>query len=142
GLRRGGEGCGRAIAFGIGRGGGIAPHRQREARRLTARVERCELRGYRRRAGLQRGDLIAIEVELVLLAVDGQLARVRRLPRLSRPRLGLDELDAQAAQIGVELADARRRHRLALACLAEPRTRRLDGPGELTVFPGKEYLLP
>src|SRR6185295_3685740 len=56
--------------------------------------------------------------------------------------LGLDELDPQPSEIGVEFADARRRDRLALAGVGQAGTRRLDRLGELTVLAGEQHLLP
>ena len=58
-------------------------------------------------AGGQRLDLLALERDLLLLAVDRQLARVRRFAGLGRARFGLDELDAHAAQTTISTSATR-----------------------------------
>ena len=67
---------------------------------------------------------------------------MRRLARLGRTRFGFDQLDAQAAEIGFDLADASGGDRLALARVGQARMRRLDRLGKLPVLAGEQHLLP
>src|SRR5262249_21338338 len=142
GLRRRCQRSGRAIALGVRAGRSLALRGEGKTRRLTAGVPRGQLGGARRRPPVQRGNPVAVAVGLLLLAGDREFARVCGLTRCGRPRLGLDQLDPEPAEIGIELADAGRRDRLALAGVAEPSPRRLDRLSELTVLPGEQHLLP
>src|SRR5437868_9319456 len=101
-----------------------------------------ELHRHDRRAPLERGDLLAVEFDLLLLPVDGQLARVGRFARPRGVRLGFDELDPDAPEIGFHFGDAGRRHRLAIARVGQARARRFDRLGQLTVLPREEDLFP
>src|SRR5262249_36910547 len=82
------------------------------------------------------------ELDLLLLPVDRQFALVRRLARRGCARFRFHELDTHAPEIDLDLRDARGRGRLTLARLGEPRARRRDRFGELTVFAREEHLLP
>jgi hypothetical protein len=86
---------------------------RRDARASRAGSRRAsrqfDLGGDTRGPRVERLDLLAIERDLLFLACDGDLASVRGLTRLGRPCLRLDQLDAQAAEVGLDLADAPRR---------------------------------
>src|SRR3954471_17975682 len=139
---RGGQRLRRAIALGVRVDGRLAPRCERDLRRLAPRLERGQLRGNGRRARLERAHLLAVELELLLLAVDAQLARVRRFARRGRAGVSLDKLDAQPTEVVFHSGDARRRNRLALACLTETSPRRLDRFGELPVLAREQHLFP
>ena len=96
----------RAIALQPRFDGRGAPCRERRTRRFAPRIEQFELSGHRRRAILHRLNLLAVERNLLLLAVDGQLAGMRRLASRRRARLGLDELDPHAPEGRFDLGDA------------------------------------
>ena len=66
------------------------------SRRASSAVE---LRRHGRRRGRRAPAPARGRTNLLLLAVDGELARVRRLARRGRARLGLDQLDAQPSEI-------------------------------------------
>ena len=110
---------GRAIALGVGGRRPVAAVREGHTRRLAPGIDDLELRPDDRRPRLERLDLFAVERDLLLLPVDGELARVRRFARGGRSRLGLDELDPQASEIGLDLGQSSSRRRLALARLPE-----------------------
>ena len=73
-------------------GGRFAPGGERRAR-LAPRVERFDLRSHDRAAAAMRLNLLAVERDLLLLAVDGQFPRVRAFPRGGRPRLRFDQFN-------------------------------------------------
>src|SRR6185436_1501960 len=128
------------VAVGVGGGGAARP--QSQSRRFAARVEPLDLGGDARHPRVERLNLLAIERDLLFLARDGDLARVRGLTRLGRPCFRLDQLDAQASEVGLDFADPPRRDRLALPRVGQARARRLDRLRELTVLAGEEHLLP
>ncbi|HEY4958520.1 MAG TPA: hypothetical protein VII31_11960, partial [Caldimonas sp.] len=132
----------RALALRVGRGGRVAPRRQDLTRRLAPRVERLELGGDARRALVERLHLLAVELHLLLLPVDGELARMRRFARPGGARLGLDQLNSQPCKIGLDLGHAACRDRLALPRVGQTRARRLDGFGQLPILPGEEDFFP
>src|SRR5581483_1170697 len=133
---------GGAVAFGIRFRRGIATGRQRDTRRLATGFERVQLGHHGRRPRVEALNLILVERDLLLLAVDRELARVRRFARRGRARFGFDELDAQTPKIGFHFGHARRGRRFSLAGVGQPGTRRLDRFRELTVPAGEEHLLP
>ena len=124
GARAGGQHRRRAIALGIGGHRRGAPRLERRAGRLAARVERLGLGHDRRDARLERARLLAVERDLLLLAVDGELAGVSGFARGRRARFRLDQLDPQPAQVGFDIGDLRRRGRLARPRFRQPGTRR------------------
>ena len=79
GRRFGGERLGGAVALLVRLDRRRAPRGERRLRRLAARVEAAELGFHRGRPRIKRSHLLAIERNLLLAPVDGQLARVRRL---------------------------------------------------------------
>ena len=132
----------RAIAFEAGLGGRVAAAGERDTRGLTPRLEPVELGRDAGGARAERLHLLAIESDLLLVAGDGELARVRGLAGLGRSRVGLDQLDAQAAEIGFDLGDAAGGDCLALARAGQARPRRLDRLGQLAVLAREQDLLP
>ena len=68
-----------AVPLGVGVERRGAPRLDQRARRFPARIERLELGGDRRRPGVERLHLIAVEQNLLLLAVDRQFACMRGL---------------------------------------------------------------
>ena len=79
----------RAVAFGVRLGRPIAARCQRQTRGFAARFQPFELGGDVRRPRLERLHLLAVERDLLLLAGDGELARVRGLARLRSPAIRL-----------------------------------------------------
>jgi len=69
----------RAIALGVGFGRCFSPGGNRRPRGLAARLEGVPLAGHDRDALLEALDLLSTERDLLLLSVDGELSRVRRL---------------------------------------------------------------
>ena len=61
---------------------------------------------------------------------------------LDAPSVRLGLFDPQPRQIRLDFADPRRRRRLALARLSQPRPRRLDRLRQLAVAPREQHLLP
>src|SRR4051812_23360832 len=140
--RFGPEGGRGTLAIDMCLGGRVAPRRKGRARRLAPGIEPIDLGGDVRRPRVERVDLFPIEGQLLLEPRDGQFASVRGLAQLRRLCFGLDQLDAQPAEIGFDFADACRRHRFTLARFCQPRAGRLDRVGQLPVLPGKEDFLP
>ncbi len=130
----------RAIALLGGRGGAFAPFGGRGARRLAARLQRTQLRGHRLRPHPQRIDLLRVESNLLLAAVDLELVRVSRLASRRGAGLRFGELDPQAAEIGLDLGEPGSRRRFALARVGQPRPRRFDDLRELTILPREQHL--
>ncbi len=141
-LRFGRERGGGAIALDLRVGGGGPPAGQRGARRFPPALDGVHLAGQRRHADPKCLHLLAVELDLLLLPVDRQLARVRRLARARRARLGFDELDAQTSEVAVELGHMGRRQRLALARRGQPCARRFDRFRELPVLAREQDLFP
>src|SRR5262249_4145265 len=131
-----------AIAFLVCGRGGLAARREGDPRRFAPRGERLELRADDRGTLVEPEDLLLVERNLLLAAVDRQLPRVRRFARRRRPRLRFDELDAQPAQIRVDLGDAAGGRRFALPGAGQPRARGLDRLRELAVLAGEQDFLP
>ncbi len=131
----------RTIAIGGRRPGTFTPLRDRGARRLAAGLQGAQLRGHRLRPHAQRVDLLRVERDLLLAAVDVQLARVRRFARGRRTGFRFGELDAKAPEIGLDFGEPRGCHRLALARVAEPRPRRLDDLRQLAILPREQHFL-
>ena len=133
--------CG-PIALRMRFGRGRAPRRDRRSRRLTSRLERVHFCSDGGSSRLERPHLLAIERNLLLLAVDSQLATVRRLPCLRGERLRLNQLDAHATEHRFDFREPGGRHRLAYACVAESAARRTDRFGEQPVLPREEHFFP
>src|SRR5688572_25265165 len=85
---------------------------------------------------------MAVEFLLLLAPVDIQLAGVRGLADPRRAAVGLGLFDPQPAEIRFDFRDTGAGGPFAFACGSEPRSRRLDEPGQLTIAPGEQYLLP
>ena len=122
--------------------GGRTARRERGQRRARAATSSAvDFGDDRRRALLERVNLLAVKRNLLLLAIDGQLAGVRRFARSRGARFGLDELDAQPAQIGLDFRDVCRGRRLSLTRLGQARPRRFNRLGELPILPRKQHFL-
>src|SRR5438094_903423 len=131
-----------AFAFLAGLGRRFAARHDRCPGRFAPQFDRLELARHCGGPSIERLHLFAIERDLLLPAVDRQLPRVRRFARGGGARFRFDELDPHTAEIALDFRDARRRDRLALARLGEPRPRRRDGFRELTILAREEHLLP
>src|SRR5205085_2218894 len=94
--------------------------------RLAPGLDGCDVGGDDGAALLERSDLLAIEDDLLLPAVDRELAGMRGLPRARRASVGFGQLDAQAAEVAFDLRDPRRGDRVALSGVSQAAPPRLD----------------
>ena len=140
-LRAGREHRRRAVALDVGVGRRHPPRLERGTSRLTSRVERLRLGHDGRDARVVRPRLFLVERDLLLLAIDGELARVGGLARRGGLRLGLDQLDAQPAQIRFDFGDLRGRGRLAHPGVRELRARRRNRLGQLPILARQQDFL-
>ncbi len=129
------------IALDVGLRGGRALLGQRRLRRVTTRFEGAHLRGDGGGTGVELLNLLAVEQNLLLLTVDRQLSGVGALTGPGRGGFGLDQFNAKTSERRFDLPDLRASDRLPFACFREPGARRLDGLGQLAVFPRKKDFL-
>ena len=122
--------------------GGLRALGQQEPSGLAARLERRKLRAHFFGARAERRDLLAVELDLLLAPVDVELAGVHGLARARRLAFGLDERDADAAEIRFRCGHRRRRGRLALARVRQPAAQRFDFLRRLLITAGEQQLLP
>src|SRR6185295_18878925 len=102
-------GC-RTVPLGRYLEGGAHARSQGRLGRLAASLQRLKLGRHGGLAAAEDLDLLSIEGNLLLEAVDRHFALVRRFARPRRSRLALDELNANAPEIRLRLRDTGRRH--------------------------------
>ena len=122
-------------------------------RRRPARLERQSFRlaplGQRRMldrelgaARLQHLGLLGVERDLLLAAIDLELAAVRGLPHTGGSRFRGRQLDTQATQVVLDFGEAGGRSHFLLTRAGEPRPRRLDDFAEHAVAAREQDALP
>ncbi len=114
----------------------------RQARRLATGIEIANLGLDLGAANGERFSLMAIEFELLLPAIDVELARVRVFAYRRCAVVGLGLRQAQAPQLCFDFGKTRRSGRLALARQTERRARAFDARRQLAILARKEHLLP
>ncbi len=110
--------------------------------RLATSLEQRHLHVHLGGARLQRGDLLPMQLHLLLPPLRLELARMCALAHRRRAGFGLGELNPHAAECAFELRHTRGGQRLALAPLREPCTGAVDRRRELAVSAREQHLLP
>ena len=124
----------RSIALESSVGGSASAGREQGLGGLAPRFQNLEFRGYHGLSGIERLNLLAIEGDLLLLAVDRQLARVGRVARRRCAGFRLDELDPQPSEVGLDLGNPGGRRRISLTCRCYPSARGFDGFRQLAAL--------
>ena len=123
-------------------GCGGAAFVQLNTSRLPARFQSGQLFPHLFGSHGERSDLLAGELDLLLPPVDVDFAAVHSFACSRRLRLGLDERNTDAAEIGLGFGNGRRCQNLALAAAGQASPHRLDPLGRFLIAAHEEQFLP
>ncbi len=122
--------------------GGLPALAAQRPLRLAPRVEAGQLVVEVGDAAAERGHLLAVELDLLLRALDLEFVRVRAIAGSGGRRIGLGHFDAQPADVAFDLGEPRLGGGFALARVGQPGARRLDGLRQVAEPPREQDLLP
>ena len=132
----------RLIAASVGLGRRDTAGVELDALRLTPRRKRLQLAVDVDNARTECGDLLTVQLDLLLGAADVQLVSVRAFAGACRAAVGFGGLDSQRPERGFDLGDPGSGTGFTLARLGQALARRFNRLREPAILLGKEQLLP